>query len=175
MGGQQVKFQEEALREFEELTPFNRAEISHAFVRFRELYLGFSNEEDLGSNPHHIVDNHGLANPLASLPVPYVMEQLPELKSNPFKYRICQAFCVSNNGQMNFMEFLDMVSSFSPKADIEKKIHHAFQVFDIDEDGVLSRSDLYTMMDMMTGLSELSYFTCEASTHALVSEKGVKV
>lgn len=165
MGGQQVKFQEEQLREFEELTPFNRAEISHAFVRFRDLYFAYHHQPqeqhnqleetvDHSNNPHHIFDNHGLANPMASLPITYIMEELPELKSNPFKYRICRTFCVSNNGQMNFTEFLDMVSSFSPKADLEKKVHHAFQIFDTDEDGLLSRSDLYVMMDMMTGTSE---------------------
>lgn len=156
MGGKQVKFQEETLQEFEETTPFNRAEISHTFARFRELYELF-HVSNIGLDqdaPHHITTNHGFANPHCSLPVTFIMEELLELKNNPFKYRICRAFCVSDNGQMSFTEFLDMVSSFSPKADLEKKIFHAFQVFDIDGDGVISRSDMYSMMEMMTGIGK---------------------
>ena len=159
MGGQQAKFQEKQIREFEELTPFNRAEISHAFSRFRDLYMkyyGQSAAQPATEDPHHIVDNHGFANPLASLPVTFVMDELPELSSNPFKYRICKAFCVSDNNLMNFTEFLDMVSSFSPKSDMDKKVHHAFQIFDLDGDGLLSRCDLYNMMDMMTGVGKHS-------------------
>ena len=152
-----MKFEADKLQEFEETTPFNRAEISHTFARFRELYNLFhqnaiDNFQDSGL--HHIIDNHGFANPLCSLPITFIAEELPELKNNPFKYRICKAFCISDNGQINFMEFLDMISSFSPKADLEKKIFHAFQIFDIDGDGVISRSDMYAMMEMMTGISK---------------------
>ena len=157
MGGKQAKFQEKQLRDFEELTPFNRAEISHAFSRFTELYVkyyGQSAAQPMEDSPHHIRDNQGFANPFAALPVTFIMEELPELTTNPFKYRICKAFCVSDNNLMNFTEFLDMVSSFSPKADLDKKIHHAFQIFDMNGDGVLSRSDLYDMMDMMTGVGK---------------------
>ena len=155
MGNQQVKFQEETLQEFEETTPFNRAEITHAFVRFTDLYNAFYRDSTEMNSPHHIRNNHGFANPLCSLPLTYIMDELPELKNNPFKYRICKAFCVSDSGQMNFTEFLDMVSSFSPKADIEKKIYHAFQIFDVDGDGLLSRNDLYTIMDMMAGIGKV--------------------
>ena len=37
------------------------------------------------------------------------------------------------------------------KADIEIKIFHAFQIFDIDGDGLISRQDMYTMIDLMAG------------------------
>ena len=37
------------------------------------------------------------------------------------------------------------------KADIEIKIFHVFQIFDIDGDGLISRHDMYTMIDVMAG------------------------
>jgi Ca2+-binding EF-hand superfamily protein len=151
MGGNQVKFHTKDLEEFEETTPFNKAEISHTFVRFRELYVAYPQSD---SSVYHIVNNQGIANPKCSLPISFITKNLPELKNNPFREQICQAFCLSADGMMNFIEFLEMVSSFSPKADTEKKIYHAFQIFDIDKDRLLSRKDLYCVMDMMTGVDK---------------------
>ena len=34
---------------------------------------------------------------------------------NPFRARICTIFSAGGNGKMSFIEFLDMVSAFSPK------------------------------------------------------------
>ena len=154
MGAKQVKFQEELIREFEETTPFNRAEIAHTFSIFRSLYEKYSVQQiqdDVINSPHHIITHRGFANPECSISIEFITENFQTLKNNPFKNKICQAFCTSDNGLMSFTEFLDMVSSFSPKADIEKKIFHAFQIFDIDGDGLISRQDMYTMIDVMAG------------------------
>ncbi|XP_041379493.1 silicatein-like [Gigantopelta aegis] len=69
MGSQQMKFQEETLQEFEETTPFNRAEITHTFARFRELYMAFYRDTTDMDTPHHIQNNHGFANPLFDEPL----------------------------------------------------------------------------------------------------------
>ena len=157
MGGKQVKFQEEVIREFEETTPFNRAEIAHTFNIFRSLYENFEKytmqqiQDDVINSPHHIITPLGFANPECAISIEFITENFKTLLNNPFKNKICQAFCTSDNGLMSFTEFLDMVSSFSPKADIEKKIFHAFQIFDIDGDGLISRQDMYTMIDLMAG------------------------
>lgn len=161
MGAKQVKFHENVLREFEETTPFNRAEITHSFHRFKSLYddyyqnqaADYEDGPNGGSNPNHVTRN-GFANPESAVPIEYIIENFPELKNNPFRRRMCDAFCVSTDDMMTFTEFLDMVSSFSPKADIDKKTYHAFQIFDWDKDGVISRDDMYKVMDVMTGVGE---------------------
>ena len=151
MGNKQVKFQESVIRDFEETTPFNRAEIAHAFTIFTDLYAIFENSPESANNssPHHILTGH-FANPDCELPVEFIANNFEKLRNNPFKFQICKAFCTSGNGLMSFTEFVDMVSSFSPKADLEKKIFHAFQIFDFDGDGLINRKDLTDMIDMMT-------------------------
>ena len=151
MGTRQAKFQERTLREFEETTPFNRAEIVHAFSIFSELYTQQLQTTNLDRSPHHIRTGDGFANPDCEIPIEFITENFTKLQNNPFKEQICKAFCTSDSGLMSFTEFLDMVSSFSPKADIEKKIFHAFQIFDVDGDGLINRDDLYKVIDMMTG------------------------
>lgn len=150
MGSNQVKFDEENLREFEETTPFNRAEIIYTFKVFRELAGEYA--------PHSVKTEteDGFANPDASLPVSHIVATLPQLKNNPFGERICNTFAASSDGNMSFTEFLDMVSSLSPKVDPKKRVFHAFQIFDIDGDGVISRQDMYNMMDMLTGTGRSS-------------------
>ena len=148
MGSNQVRFAEEHIQEFEETTSFNRAEIIYTFNVFREL------GDEYTPRPNMITTD-GLANPDASLPITHIINTLPQLKNNPFNERICNTFVASDNGNMSFTEFLDMVSSLSPKADPEKKVFHAFQIFDIDGDGVISRKDMYKLLDMLvfTGTS----------------------
>lgn len=151
MGSTQVKFEEGHLREFEETTPFNRAEISYTFRKFREL------ADDYAPQRPKMETEDGFANPDASLPISHIVATLPQLKNNPFGERICNTFAASSDGNMSFTEFLDMVSSLSPKADPQKKVFHAFQIFDIDGDGVISRQDMYNVMDMLTGAGIIYY------------------
>ena len=146
MGSNLVKFAEEHLQEFEETTTLNRAEIIHAFDVFREL-------GDSHTPQPTMLTEDGFADPDAFLPISHIVATLPQLKYNPFNERICNTFVVSDDGNMSFTEFLDMLSSLSPKADPQKKIFHAFQIFDIDGDGVISRNDLYNVMDMMISTS----------------------
>lgn len=37
------------------------------------------------------------------------------LQANPFREKMCDIFSVSMNGMMTFVEFVDMISAFSPK------------------------------------------------------------
>ncbi len=160
MGNKQIKFQEKIIRDFEETTPFNRAEIAHTFSIFSDLYHEYTTQHphELTSQPHHIITSEGFANPECELPVDFIADKFTKLHSNPFSKQICNAFCTSDSGFMSFTEFIDMVSSFSPKADLEKKIFHAFQIFDFDHDHLLNRKDLYMMIDMMTQEGTLLQF-----------------
>ena len=154
MGASQVKFEERTLREYEETTPFNRSEIAHAFKLFAGMYHDYhsaNRADNIDINVEHIyMGREGFANTEAALPVDYIVQNFPHLKANPLGRRICQAFVVSTNGLMTFTEFLDMVSSMSPKTELAKKVPHAFQIFDLDGDGLISRQDMHDLMDLLT-------------------------
>ena len=154
MGASQVKFEERTLREYEETTPFNRSEIAHAFKLFADMYTGYhttKSKEDIDLNTEHIyMGKDGFANTEAALPMEYIVQNFPHLKANPLGRRICETFVVSTNGLMTFTEFLDMVSSMSPKTPLEKKVPHAFQIFDLNGDGLISRQDIHDLIDLLT-------------------------
>uniref|UniRef100_A0A8C1SJL0 Calcium and integrin binding 1 (calmyrin) n=1 Tax=Cyprinus carpio TaxID=7962 RepID=A0A8C1SJL0_CYPCA len=51
---------------------------------------------------------------------------LPELKSNPFRKRICHVFSTSDmkDGSLSFEDFLDLLSAFSDSATLEINSHY---------------------------------------------------
>ena len=153
MGASQVKFEEKTLREYEEATPFNRSEIAHAFKLFADMYHEYHSSkgtDEMDLNVEHIyMGREGFANTEAALPVDYIVKNFPHLRANPLGRRICQTFVMSTNGLMTFTEFLDMVSSMSPKTELDKKVTHAFQIFDLDGDGLISRQDMLDLIDLL--------------------------
>uniref|UniRef100_A0AAY4BHN8 EF-hand domain-containing protein n=1 Tax=Denticeps clupeoides TaxID=299321 RepID=A0AAY4BHN8_9TELE len=78
---------------------------------------------------------------------------MPELKSNPFRRRICHVFSTSepNDGSLTFEDFLDLLSAFSDSATLEIKSHYAFRIFDFDDDGTLDAGDLEKLVNCLTG------------------------
>lgn len=64
----------------------------------------------------------------AKLPMDKIFN-MPELEVNPFRDRICKVFSSSNDGNMTFEDFLDMMSVFSDKAPRSVKTEYAFQIF----------------------------------------------
>ena len=48
---------------------------------------------------------------------------------NPFRDRICDVFSSSNDGQMTFEDFLDMMSVFSDNAPKNVKVEYAFRIY----------------------------------------------
>eukprot|EP00731_Ephydatia_muelleri_P018461 Em0011g501a len=144
MGSKQAKFDEEKMREFEDNTSLNRAEIIHAYECFQAIYKRHNADETALLGPGGFID------PEVSLPVEYICTELLELKENPFKERICDVFITSGTSMMSFIEFLDMVSAFNPKTSLQDKINHAFQIYDMDGDGKIGRDDLEQMLDKIT-------------------------
>lgn len=55
--------------------------------------------------------------------------QYPELRVNPFGDRICKVFSSSNDGDLTFEDFLDMMSVFSDAAPRAVKAELAFRIF----------------------------------------------
>lgn len=57
------------------------------------------------------------------------IEQLDELRENPFKRRICEAFSRDGQGNLTFEDFLDLLSVFSEQAPREIKVFYAFKIY----------------------------------------------
>ncbi len=63
------------------------------------------------------------------VPIEFLIENMPELKTNPFSPRLCQVFSSADDNKMNFEDFLDMTSVLSDGAPIQVKADWAFRVF----------------------------------------------
>ena len=75
-----------------------------------------------------------------------VAQAVPELAINPLAQRILQMF-----ENVNFKDFCLMLSNFSERATAEDRIRFLFNVYDVDGDGYISRSDLLTMLRNRAG------------------------
>ena len=51
------------------------------------------------------------------------------LQVNPFRDRICDVFSSSNDGDLTFEDFLDMMSVFSDHAPKTVKVEFAFRIY----------------------------------------------
>ncbi|XP_064486197.1 calcium and integrin-binding protein 1-like [Ornithodoros turicata] len=132
MGQHQSAFTEEELEDYQELTYFTKSEIILAHQRFKLL------APDVVSRDRN-----------AKLPMDKILN-MPELSVNPFRDRICKVFSSSKDGTMTFEDFLDMMSVFSDKAPRSVKTEYAFQIFDFNEDDMLSPEDMKQIINRLT-------------------------
>lgn len=54
---------------------------------------------------------------------------LEELRENPFKKRICEAFSRDGKGNLTFEDFLDLLSVFSEHCPRDIKVFYAFKIY----------------------------------------------
>ncbi|XP_008310753.1 calcium and integrin-binding protein 1 [Cynoglossus semilaevis] len=145
MGTATSKLRKDLLSEYQELTFLTKQEILLAHKRFTELLT--KDEKDI---------------PNARIPMERILT-LPELKSNPFRERICHVFSSSTpkDGSLTFEDFLDLLSAFSDSATLEIKSHYAFRIFDFDDDGTLDSNDLELLVNCLTGETDDTRLTPE--------------
>ncbi|XP_012708747.1 calcium and integrin-binding protein 1 [Fundulus heteroclitus] len=143
MGATGSQLSKESLSEYQELTFLTKQEILLAHRRFTELQA----KADRNIQSHRVPMNTILT--------------LPELKSNPFRKRICRVFSTSeaNDGSLSFDDFLDLLSAFSDSATLEIKSHYAFRIFDFDDDGTLDNRDLEKLVNCLTGETDETKLT----------------
>ncbi|XP_028264397.1 calcium and integrin-binding protein 1 [Parambassis ranga] len=144
MGATASQLGKDLLSEYQELTFLTKQEILLAHKRFTELLT--REERDLNLNTR--------------VPMARILT-LPELKSNPFRKRICYVFSTSEqkDGSLTFEDFLDLLSAFSDSATLEIKSHYAFRIFDFDDDGTLDRGDLEKLVNCLTGETDDTQLT----------------
>merc|ERR1711936_386877 len=76
---------------------------------------------------------------------------LPELQQNPLVRRVIDIFDEDNNGEVDFKEFIQGLSHFSAKGNVESKLKFAFRIYDMDNDGFISNGELFQVLKMMVG------------------------
>ena len=138
MGSGQSNFNEDELKEYQELTYFTQKEILHCYKRFHAL-------------APEIIDKDRNAKLSKDL-----ILSLPELLVNPFRTRICKVFSSANDGDMTFEDFLDMMSVFSEHAPKSVKVEYAFRIYDFNEDDFICGQDLRRVVGFLCGRQKLS-------------------
>lgn len=128
MGQSNSLLSADELEEYQDCTFFTKKEIIHVHKRYHQLNLRNAQKITLAE----------------------VLE-LPELKVNPFKVRICKVFSEDGSGDVTFEDFLDMMSVFSENATRDVKASYAFRIYDHDNDGYLNRNDLMETIKCLCG------------------------
>jgi serine/threonine-protein phosphatase 2B regulatory subunit len=71
---------------------------------------------------------------------------MPELKENPIVQRVVQVFDADHSGELDFKEFVKGLAMFTMKnVDREKKLKFLFNIYDMDNDGLISNTELFTV------------------------------
>jgi Ca2+-binding EF-hand superfamily protein len=128
-------FDTPTIEQYQDCTYFTKGEILKLYKRFSKL------------NPEKIDAKNG--DSVTRLTAEEVME-MAELNENPFKKRICQVFSTSEDGTINFEDFLDMFSAFSEKAPWDLKAAYAFRIYDFDHDRYIGPADLERTLQCLT-------------------------
>ncbi|GAM23803.1 hypothetical protein SAMD00019534_069780 [Acytostelium subglobosum LB1] len=77
--------------------------------------------------------------------------QIPELSMNPLLPRLISIFDVNRSGQLNFAQFVNTLSVFHPNAEKIDKIKLLFKVYDINNDGFVTKQEIQSVLMMMVG------------------------
>eukprot|EP00483_Globobulimina_turgida_P003408 UN03414 len=130
MGGATSSLTPEDIEELRDpaISEFSPAEIKKLYKRFHHLdrsHSGFLTQNE--------------------------MQLIPELSLNPLCNRVIELFDASSTNQINFRDFVRTLWIFSAKAPKQLKLRFAFEIFDVDNDGKISESDLYYVMTIMVG------------------------
>jgi len=77
---------------------------------------------------------------------------MPELKENPLVKRVVAIFDADSSGEIEFKEFVQGLAMFVVQTtERQDKLRFLFSVYDLDGDGSISNSDLFTVLQMMVG------------------------
>ncbi|KAJ1821069.1 Calcineurin subunit B [Coemansia sp. RSA 2599] len=76
---------------------------------------------------------------------------IPQLANNPLSARLIDIFDADGGGDVDFIEFITGLSTFSSKGQKEEKLRFAFKIYDMDRDGFISNGELFMVLKMMTG------------------------
>jgi len=138
-----TSLQEEEISQIQEETGFSPKQIIRLYSRFTSL--------DKNGNGHLMKED---------------FMRIPELAINPLASRIINLFCSQSddpdqaaNETVNFRQFMKTLARFRPvkvkgKNELNsrvEKLRFAFNMYDLDNDEKISRSELLNVLHMMVG------------------------
>ncbi|KAL7669752.1 hypothetical protein ACOME3_004699 [Neoechinorhynchus agilis] len=71
------------------------------------------------------------------------------LARNPFVRHLVAMFDVDGNGEIDFLEFINGICVFMKPLPVKTKIRYAFDIFDKNRDGYISKRELFDVTKMM--------------------------
>ncbi|XP_046849226.1 calcineurin B homologous protein 1-like isoform X1 [Xenia sp. Carnegie-2017] len=135
--------QDEDIEQIKKETGFSEKQIKRLYVRFSHLDsrgCGLLSREDFG--------------------------RIPELAINPLNERIIDSFYFNSDENdeqegCNFREFMKTLAHFrrsskkghNPLNTAEEKLKFIFRIYDLDNDGNITKVDLLKILEMMVGVS----------------------
>ena len=135
MGSGQSICSEQQLQNYVECTYFTRKEILRLYKKFCSLNPQKIDSKNLDATTR--LTEEEIAN-------------MPELRVNPFRYRICQVFSTGEAG-LHFEDFLDLCSVFSDRCPRKLKASYAFMIYDFNGDSVLCDDDIKHILTCYSG------------------------
>uniref|UniRef100_A0A8C6GDG9 Calcium and integrin-binding family member 2 n=2 Tax=Mus TaxID=862507 RepID=A0A8C6GDG9_MUSSI len=117
-------------------TFFNKKDILKLHARFYEL-------------APNLVPMDYRKSPIVHVPMSLII-QMPELRENPFKERIVEAFSEDGEGNLTFNDFVDMFSVLCESAPRELKANYAFKIYDFNTDNFICKEDLEMTLARLT-------------------------
>lgn len=78
----------------------------------------------------------------------------PEFRLNPLAYRLKEILDPNGSGSITFKRFVNIMSAFSPSAPDSRKFELAFQLYDADHDGKISKEDLTSTLKLTTYIGD---------------------
>ncbi|XP_059951099.1 calcium and integrin-binding family member 2 isoform X1 [Mesoplodon densirostris] len=136
MGNKQTIFTEEQLDNYQDCTFFNKKDILKLHARFYEL-------------APNLVPMDYRKSPIVHVPMSLII-QMPELRENPFKERIVEAFSEDGEGNLTFNDFVDMFSVLCESAPRDLKANYAFKIYDFNTDNFICKEDLEMTLARLT-------------------------
>lgn len=128
MGNTQGMLSDKEQKELLQASNFSENDIKKMYKRFIELDTNKNGELD----PRELFD-------------------VPEICDNPLVKRVISIFDSNSDGRVSFVEFLVGITKLASSSDDFQKKKFAFDVYDINKDGMISNGELFTVMKMMVG------------------------
>uniref|UniRef100_A0A182M0G5 WD repeat-containing protein 89 n=1 Tax=Anopheles culicifacies TaxID=139723 RepID=A0A182M0G5_9DIPT len=132
MGSKVSIITNEQLAEYAELTYLSKAEIIFILQKF--LLLDGGRQFSLTKR----------------FPEQDVVNLFPQLKHNPFRDRLLHVFSSENDDRFSFEDLLDLFSVLSEKCPLAVKATWAFQIYDFDNDKLITKEDILELCDRIT-------------------------
>ena len=150
-------FSQTHMEDYLDSTFFSKSEIIKVYKKFKSL--------DPEAIPSYMTRKDTKSIKISHLAI----ENMPELKYNPFKRQICEVFASDPDGDMTFDDFLDMFSVFSESAPRDLKSIYAFKIYDFDKDGIINKQDLIRTINCLT-INELDFEEVDYFSDKVVEE-----